>query len=207
MPGLIVIEEPRCKKCSKPIEDEEAEYCYDCNQKQFHYEAGYALWIYDEVAKKSIGHYKYSGRREYIDFYAEEFLKKFKDKLLQLNANVLVPVPLHISKQRQRGFNQAQLFAEKLSMELKVPVCSDIIIRKRKTTPQKELSNKERFLNLEQAFCIGKMDTWQSKEFEKVILVDDIYTTGSTIEACTKVLISAGVKKVYFVSLCIGRGI
>ncbi len=202
-----LIEEPRCKKCSKPIESEEKEYCHDCETKQHHYMKGYALWVYDVVLKKSIADFKFHGRREYGDFYIDELIKRYGAEIKRVAPDVLVPVPIHKSKLVQRGYNQADILARGIGEKLNITVLSHLLQRDRKTLPQKLLNDKERLKNLEKAFTYSNEE---SESFQgvirKVMLVDDIYTTGSTIEACTKVMLNNGIDEVYFLSICIGKG-
>ena len=192
----------RCMKCSKPIMDREEEYCYDCKSKNHSYISGKAVWIYDDTMRTSISRYKYQGRLEYASVYSEEIVKYYGE-WIKAHGDVLVPIPLHKKKRRIRGFNQAEILAEALGRELQMPVGSTWLCRRKDTLPQKELSDRERRKNLMKAFEINKVSF---SPVEKVILVDDIYTTGSTIEACAKILYDAGVREVYFVSLCIGKG-
>ena len=65
---LQLICEPRCKKCSKPVEDDQAEYCADCRRKDYHFEYGYALWLYDSTMKRSISKFKYGYKKEYAKY-------------------------------------------------------------------------------------------------------------------------------------------
>lgn len=203
---LQIIKEPRCKKCSKPIERQEVEYCFDCSTRQFHYRYGISLWVYDKTMRKSIADYKYKGKKEFADFYTEELLKYYRENILKIMPDALIPVPLHKSKQLKRGFNQAELLARGIGKELHIPVITSVLYRNKKTLPQKELSNKERLKNLQQAFQIDLKELHKNEMPRRVILVDDIYTTGSTIEACCTALRNAGVEEVYFISLCIGKG-
>lgn len=204
---LKPIEEPRCKKCSKPMESDEIEYCLDCYRKQHKYIKGYALWIYDAHMKKSISEFKFYGRREYSDFYVFEIINKFGADIRNLNADVLVPIPIHKSKQIQRGYNQADILAKGIGKELGIPVLSYLLQRDKKTLPQKQLNDKERLKNLEKAFTFSEEERKKyPKDINRVILIDDIYTTGSTIEACTNKLLQSGIKEVYFISVCIGKG-
>ena len=114
----------------------------------------------------------------------------------------IVPVPIHSSRRRARGFNQAEVLAEILGDKLKIPVEPQMLTREKKTRPQKELSAAERLKNLSGAFAAGK----ECGRIKRVLLVDDIYTTGSTIEACARVLQSAGVETVYFAVICMTGG-
>ncbi|MDO5519582.1 MAG: ComF family protein [bacterium] len=196
---------PYCMKCGKPIESECKEYCYDCENKNFHYEYGYGMWIYDENLRRSIVGFKYKNRREYADFYIQQLVLHYREKINRMQVDVIAPVPVHRRRYRQRGYNQAAILAEGLGKELEYAVEDQLLVRSKYTAPQKTLNDKERFLNLEKAFKVNKK---RISEYvgKRVLLVDDIYTTGSTIEACTNVLLQAGVSKVYFISLCIGKG-
>ncbi len=204
---LRIIEEPRCKKCSKPVEFEEQEYCNDCRRKAFHYVRGFSVWVYDSVMKQSISDYKYRNKKENAGFYLEELIRHYGEILRKLAPDALVPVPIHKSKYKVRGYNQADILARGLGKQLCIPVLSELLIRGRKTLPQKQLDDKGRWENLKDAFQINqrKADSY-GKPLNRIVLVDDIYTTGSTVEACTGILLEHGVQEVYFVTLCIGRG-
>ena len=103
---------------------------------------------------------------------------------------------------KQRGYNQAGLIACSLSKKLHIPVDENYIIRVKKTTPMKELNNIERVKNLQNAFQIY----YNGIRYNKVLIVDDIYTTGATIDACAKCLKEYGTDNVYAITLCIGNG-
>lgn len=199
---LSFVRQPCCKKCGKEVLSDAVEYCYDCSRHPKTFEYGIALLNYNETAKTSMARIKYRNKREYLDFYSEAIAKRMGKKLKRIRADVLVPVPVHLTRKRERGFNQAEVLAEKLGKRLNLPVLNGYLIRDRNTAPQKQLNPKERLKNLEQAFTARPFpDMVQS-----VILVDDIYTTGSTAEACSRVLKRAGVKQIYVLSICIGQG-
>lgn len=199
------IKGPRCFRCGKPVE-EETEYCYDCSREEFHYIRGFSLWLYEGAAKKSVAAFKYKGRQEYAAFYGEELKKTYGEVLKRLRFDRIIPVPVHREKKRLRGYNQAELIARELSGILQVPMEEKALIRIRSTKPQKGLSPREREKNLRKAFRFDP-ERCRGGRPGRVLLVDDIYTTGSTIEACTISLLAAGVKEVYFITLCIGRDI
>lgn len=203
---LKKISEPKCKCCGKSIETMEKEYCFDCDRKEFYFEMGFSLWDYSTKMKKSIAMFKYHNRQEYADFYGEEFVKEFGERIIELEPDVLVPVPIHWTRYIQRGYNQAELIAKKIGDALNIPVVDDILVRTKKTTAQKNLDNKERSRNMEGAFAIGKQWKNQCSALKKVVIIDDIYTTGSTINTCAKLLREKGVAEVYFGVLCIGKG-
>lgn len=201
---LTFLQQPRCMRCGKPVETKEQEYCFDCSSKTFHYRRGYPCIKYDKKMSKSISAFKYKNKREYADFYVDEILKAYEDEFRRMRFDALLPIPIHTSKYRERGFNQAELIAVGISKRIDVEVNPNLLVRIRKTLPQKELNDRERLKNLEQAF---QLDETQSIElYHKVLLVDDIYTTGSTIEACARLLVDAGIEDVYYTSICIGQG-
>lgn len=205
--NLKPIKEPKCKKCSKPIESAEKEYCHDCEIKAHHYIKGYAMWVYDAAMKKSMAEFKFHGRREYGDFYVDEIISHYGEEIKQIAPDILVPIPIHKHKQLQRGYNQADILAGRIGEKLGIPVLSSLLIRDKNTLPQKQLNDKERLRNLEKAFSYSKVESEKYRNIiRRVILIDDIYTTGSTIEACTNILLQNGVEEVYFVSVCIGKG-
>ncbi len=204
---LKLIAPPKCKKCGKHVDFEEQEYCFDCVKKQHKYSYGISLWEYDSLMRKSISDFKYKSRKEYADFYIEEFVKNYINEIIIMAPDVLVPIPIHKSKLLDRGYNQAEILCQGLSSKLGIPTIPNLLKRDKKTLPQKQLNDKERFKNLQKAFSFNNkvMDRY-NKPIDKVLLVDDIYTTGSTIEACTRILLSNGISNVYFASICVGKG-
>lgn len=201
---LNYIHEPRCYRCGKPVFSEEQEYCSDCAGRAVHYIRGYSLWLYEGAAKKSVTAFKYKGRQEYVAFYAEELLRVYGKWMESLCLDALIPVPVYKERKRLRGYNQAELLAKELGRRLNLPVESRVLVRNRPTKPQNGLSQRERQKNLEKAFdCYPEYS--KRGRLKKVLLVDDIYTTGSTMEACAKSLSKAGVKEIYFVTLCTGK--
>lgn len=198
---LHYIKEPKCKKCGKEIEKSEEEYCGDCKRFYHAYDRGAAVFAYDEVMRRSIAMFKYHNRREYAKFYAREMYRCQKRFLQSCAPEVILPVPVHKMKKRQRGFNQAELVAKELGKLIGVPVDTEYLIRKEKTAPQKELTRLQRKKNLKNAFAIGKT----GKIYERVLLVDDIYTTGATIDAISEILRKNQSKIIFFLAICVGR--
>lgn len=195
------IKEPRCKKCGKELEKMEAEYCRDCLRFPHSYDRGIAVFAYDEVMRRSISMFKYHNRREYAKFYAEEMMRAGNGYLKRWNPEVILPVPIHRQKKRKRGFNQAELVAKELGRLTSIPVDTGFLVRTEKTTPQKELTKKQRKENLKKAFAISQ----NTKKYERVLLVDDIYTTGATMDAISELLRDNHTKNIFFLSICVGR--
>lgn len=202
---LPYISEPYCSRCGKPVETEEQEYCRDCEERGQEEIEGRAVFVYDDNMKSSIAAFKYGGRKEYRHFYGREIKLRLENWLLEKSPDVLIPVPVHRARERDRGYNQAALIAEVLGKEMRIPVNSNLLVRRKKTAPQKELGAKEREQNLKQAFWIEDTAKLLCRRIKCAILIDDIYTTGSTVRACAAVLKQAGVKEVGFISVCIGK--
>lgn len=196
------LEEPLCRKCGKKLEKIEAEYCYDCSHKIHWYEEGIALFEYRTV-RESLWRFKYAGRQEYAQYYAMAAAERFGDKIRSWQAQALVPIPIHRKREQKRGYNQAGLFAKELSKRLAIPLLDNFMIRCKNTAPQKNLDDRERQNNLKRAFKIYENDV----KLDTLIIIDDIYTTGSTIDAAASVCKASGVKRVYFVALAIGEGL
>lgn len=183
------------------------EYCPDCMRHPRSFDGGAALFHYNEAARQSMAAIKYKNRREYLDFYSQAMVSRYGKWLSHIQPDVLVPVPVHPARRRKRGFNQAEELAERISLLTGIPVRADLLIRIRKTLPQKELNPAERLNNLRLAFAVSDFYKAHPEQIpRRVVLADDIYTTGSTMEACTRVLKAAGVKQVYIMSICIGKG-
>lgn len=195
------IKEPRCRKCGKQMQDENVIFCKDCEKRKHYYEHGFALYDYQSM-KNSIYRFKYSKRSEYAEFYAKDMVENLAEEIKRIGADALVPVPLHQSRKTRRGYNQAEVLAKELSKLTGIPCCNKLVKRVRKTIPQKELNVQERQNNLKKAFLIHS----DVVKLNKTIVVDDIYTTGSTIDAVAKELRQHGVGKVYYLTLCIGEG-
>ena len=196
------IREPRCKRCGKQLYDDAKVFCKDCMNREHVFDYGYALYDYQSM-RKSIYRFKYHGRCEYARFYAEDLFEKLKEEIRLMDADSIVPVPIHASKLRDRGYNQAELIALEFSKLTAIPMYPNLVKRVKKTVPQKELDLLERQNNLKKAFNISS----DVVKLNKTILVDDIYTTGSTLDAVALELKRHGVGTVYFIALCIGEGI
>ena len=188
-------------KCGKPVDDDE-EYCFDCTRCTHEYDEGRAALVYDEITSKSIYRFKYNNKREYAKVYGRIIDEQLRDKIRSWNVDALIPVPIHKSKLKKRGYNQAELIADEMSKRLGIPVCTSLIERSAATSVQKELSAAARQNNLKKAFNVRGNDV----KYNAVLIVDDIYTTGATVDAMARCLKGVGIRNVYFVSLCIGRG-
>lgn len=184
------------------MEEERREYCYDCGRVRHAYAQGKSVWSYRGEMKQSIYRFKDGGRKEYAVFYANESARLYGDWIKRKGVQAILPIPIHKNRKKKRGFNQAQVYALELGKLLKIPVDTETLIRTVDTIPQKKLDDRQRKNNLKKALKIGT----DSVQWKKVLLVDDIYTTGSTVDAAASVLKEAGVEEIYVLSIAIGKG-
>ena len=175
----------------------------DCRGREHMFDRARTLYEYGTAAP-SLYRFKYKGRQEYADFYGEEMGKYLGEFIRRVSPDVLVPVPLHRKKLKSRGYNQAACLARALGKSLNLPVDEKLVKRIRNTAPMKRLNPTERQNNLKKAFNIGRNDV---KLYDRIILVDDIYTTGTTLDEISALLKSYGVSEVYCVTLACGAGL
>ena len=197
---LLYIKEPFCMKCGKQLLTQH-EYCEDCQKKKHAYIQGRSLFQYASVAD-SMFRFKNRGRREYADFFAYEMYKYHGQWLYMLRPDALVPVPVHKNRMRARGYNQAACLAAGLSVHTGIPVLENWLVRETDTLPLKDLGAHERQNNLKKAFKIVRNDV----KLNTIVIIDDIYTTGSTIDAIAQIIRQYMDCRVYFLTVAVGRG-
>lgn len=207
-PGCVTklspVKQPACRKCGQEVFAEGIQYCYDCSRHRHTFESGAALLNYTGPARTSMAAIKYKNRREYLDFYAAAMDVRFRHLAVSWKPDALIPVPVHPSRKRRRGFNQAEELALRLSRRWGISTDTGLLARSKKTAPQRDLNPAERLANLQKAFAIHP--SRQDGPIPRtVILIDDIYTTGSTVEACSRILRTAGVETIHFLVICIGK--
>lgn len=190
-----------CLKCGKPLKDEGRAKCDDCLMKNHQFDTCRSAFIYDEAMRKCIYRFKYHKRSEYAKYLGQRMADELKDYIKSCNADAIIPVPMYRKKERKRGYNQAYLLAKELGKVCGIPIRNDIVIRNRNTKIMRSLGAAMRENNLKRAFKI----VGDSVKLTNVILVDDIYTTGSTADAVAGVLKAAGVRRVFVTSLSTGN--
>ncbi len=198
---LRFIREPYCLKCGKALTDE-SEYCRDCMNRKHYFIKGVSVFEYGSISD-SLFRFKNRGRAEYSKFYARAMVERHKEFIRAVSPDALIPVPIHRSKLLKRGYDQSLILCKEISDLTKIPVNDQLIVRSKKTVPLKELGLKERQNNLKGAFKIGTDDV----KLKTIMIVDDIYTTGSTIDEISRTLLAGFSCEIYFITLTVGRGI
>lgn len=199
----VPVGEYTCCKCGKPVEPEE-EYCADCREKRHLFFKGAAAYTYRSVSG-ALYRFKYEGRREYAQYFGiamAEALERFTGEAgAQHTPDLLVPVPCPAGRLRERGYNQAALLARELSKRSGIPTAEGFLERSRDTAAMRNMSALERQNNLKKAFHVYG----NGVRLKSIMLIDDIFTTGATVDACAGPLLEAGAKEVSFLTLAIGE--
>lgn len=179
-----------CVTCARPFEGAEKDHlCGDCLEKPAPFERLLALGIYRGGLHDLIGRLKYQGEERIALYFGDWLAEKIQKEANPID--LIIPVPLHPKRLRQRGFNQSARLAQRLAKRLKLDWDPLLVKRVRETPSQTGLSAEERGRNLKNAFAVGDEG---KLEGERVLLVDDVYTTGATLRSCAKLLKSNGVE-------------
>ncbi len=191
---MIKLEQPLCHICSKPLA-EAIGVCRECVQMPKEFERAIAVYSYEGTIKQTISDFKYHGKSYLYKIFSWQMVELLKKENLT-DFDQIVPVPLHSYKEVKRGYNQSKLLARDISSNLGMPMV-ELVKRTKKTKPQNKLATYERWHNM-----TGAIDIKKSKKVgKKILLVDDIYTTGATMNACAKVLKREGASIVIGISI------
>lgn len=190
-----------CEKCGKEEVIGNTRLCNDCNYNVHNYDQGMALFTYTREGKRIIQEIKYEGNKKLAKWLGIKLGNKLKDMGWQ-DIDLILPIPLHPNRLKERGFNQSQEIAKGMIIPTDITLINDLLIRIKDTPHQTDLSKIERQRNIKDAFRILDDTAIQDKT---ILLVDDVYTTGSTMNACAEVLRNAGAKKIYFAVAATGR--
>ncbi len=190
------ISAPFCAKCSEPFTGAITETfsCANCAHRSLYFESAVAAYRSRGIVRKLVHEFKY-GKQRHLRYPVARWLVETMDdpRLRGRRFDILVPVPLHPARERERGFNQATLLAELLSVAASIPLYS-LMERIRYTTTQTAYDRAKRMENLHDAFRLRKNANVRQL---RVLLIDDVLTTGSTLSECARVLKAAGAISVH----------
>lgn len=193
---IIPVSEPTCKRCGRPLSY--PGFCRECSLRDRYFVRAWSAAIYRGALRKCLHRFKYDHGSYLAPFLAALIAKR----LLQVDGlptdPLIVPVPLDPKRLRDRGFNQAEILANEVAGLYGWQLGKKVLRRKRTTLPQAGLNAKERWANVSGAFVaevglVGK----------EILLIDDIYTTGATVEAASQALIEAGADAVYVATVAV----
>ena len=194
--NLRVTKKPYCFKCGAVLEtisQIRKTGCNKCYRKKFFFDQVISAFQYKGIVKQCIHLFKYNRKIRLRDLFSEPMRDFLLDNFSANRFDIVTAVPLHKSKLRKRGFNQSQLIAENISTNLQIDSSFDNLVRTKKTVPQFKLKAGTRKKNLENVFFCKKPDIFKDKN---ILLIDDILTTGSTLNECSRTLKQAGAKSI-----------
>lgn len=192
---------PVCPRCGRPFESRLAlahspgHLCRSCRERPPKFDRALSPYRYEGVLEQAIHLYKYR-RRPALAGPLADLALVWADRLPP--ADLVMPVPLHPSRLREREFNQALLLADRIARGLGLPLAFEYLMRVRATRPQTELDRTERARNVRRAFAVPETAGLKGR---RVLLVDDVLTTGATVNECARALRRAGVEAVSVLTL------
>ena len=198
----------RCMCCSEILrEDAVLSLCDEClktlpkcgkgfyrTPKLPYIDGLFAAFYYENGIDRAVQTMKFNGQPRLAEAFAYLLLEEYLKAPALPRIDLIMPVPMHKSKKRQRGFNQAELLARKISGFLDIPLDTDTLVKTRGTKPQSSLTRPERLQNLVNAFEVRNIRNIRNKN---ILLVDDVITTGTTINTCGKILYENGAARIY----------
>lgn len=188
MSKFDVIDVPTCRKCGLPKEN-----C-ECNRFYYRFKGLVSPFFYEDVAKKAMWGFKFRGyvvAGEFFAKYMHQFIQKRYDNV---DFDIIVEVPMKTLARLERGYNQSEVLAKHLSKLLNVKHYKRAFKKIRSAKTQHDLNLEQRYINIRGAFKLKNKDAFKDKT---VLLVDDIKTTGATLDECARLLLIAGAKEVY----------
>ncbi|HNR69980.1 MAG TPA: ComF family protein [Verrucomicrobiota bacterium] len=189
------IEPPFCDRCGRPFEGDLTTRfeCASCREMEWHFHSARSAVATRAPVLEIIRRYKYNRALWFEPFLAGLLIRAAGPVLSGQAPDLIIPVPLHFTKKREREFNQAESLAERLGAAAQIPVNKRLLRRVLPTRSQTRLSRQERLVNMRGAFAV---QAGAKLNGERVVLVDDVFTTGATTNACARALITAGAGEV-----------
>ncbi len=193
--------EKTCTRCGKSVQEEEL--CADCSSEYRWFDKGISCVQYGRMEKALIHRFKYKDGAYIGEKLASLMAERLEGESFSID--LLAAVPMHLKKERVRGYNQASVLAKELSLKTGLPYHNHLLIRNRSTTPMSSLSAEERRENVKNAFTMNEncCNIVQSKN---ILLIDDVFTTGNTVNECSRMLKENGAACVYVLTFASGVG-
>ncbi len=189
------IQPPFCERCGLPYDGQITGQfeCGNCQELDLHFRSARSAVLARDPVLDIIHRYKYQRALWFEPFLAGLLIAQAGPDLRKEQWDCIVPIPLHPTKERHREFNQAERLAERLRAATQIPVDTRLVRRVVATRTQTLLSRKERVANVRNAFALND---GRRLNRQRIILLDDVFTTGATASACAKVLLAAGASEV-----------
>lgn len=190
---LPFLSENVCIKCGRPIVNNDTDgVCFECKNTCRYFDGGASVFEFSGLIQGALYRLKFDGEMEIAQAVGKFMGDKYKK--MEWEVDAVIPVPLHHDRLHERGFNQSYLLSREIGRECSIDVADKALIRQRYTESQVPLSRFQRMSNVKGAFSVLDSSLIGGK---KILLVDDIMTTGSTLNECSSVLRKYGASSVY----------
>ena len=189
-----------CQRCSEKLGLSSPHLRTLADENSF-FKQAWHCYKYEGLIKELIRKFKYHNKLHLKNTLAALLYEFVKNYVQYKNTDIIIPVPMHISDERERGFNQSDILAKELSLRLGIEYTRKSIIKHRHTKKQIDLKKTERLKNITHAFTLGDAIALKNRD---IILIDDVFTTGSTTNECSKVLTEYGTRSVSVLTLAKG---
>lgn len=208
---LVFIGELNCSICGRNIDKEydlieskdnietRIMKCRECIKHPHFFTKSVSPLSYEESIKRAIYDFKYNGKNHLYKLFGRLMVESIVDNDLEY-VDMVVPIPLHRDREKRRGFNQATLLAKYISKDIDIELVTNNLIRSKKTKALNQLDRTERMKNISGVFDIKDESIFIQK---KILLVDDIYTTGTTVDECAKLLLDNGAGEIFVTTLAV----
>jgi ComF family protein len=204
--SFALIGEKICGRCGLPLDAFPVEptessqgaggelRCGPCRMDAYHFDRTRSVFRYEEAVVRAIVMLKFEEMEPLADWFAERLARRLSWDATYTGLDAVVPVPLHKTRHQERGFNQAEMLSKRLAKSLKLPHQGALLVRRQPRPNKHLLTERERWDAVRSAFATIAGSRIDKK---RVLLVDDVMTTGATLDACAKVLRDAGAAEVY----------
>ena len=197
------IEGLQCEGCGRPfaspvVSEAIEKLCFVCRRGSYHFERARSYGFYNDALSGAILLLKYESLTRLGAWFADRLVPIVRREYRSMDFDAVVPVPLHPSRQRERGYNQAELIARPLAKRLGIKMATYLLVRTRPRPPKSILTLKERWESVRGAY---ETRTGAKVDKLRILLVDDVFTTGATLDACAKALREAGAASVHGVTV------
>ena len=193
-----ISKENLCNKCSIKIKQYEITNKYIQIKKDMFFDEIKCILNYKSDIRKTIIQYKFNNRAYLYKTFSKIILKNKKTCGFLKKYDIIIPVPMHIKRKRKRGYNQTELIAKEIAKNIDIKLITNNLVKTKNIKSQSKLSKRQRKENVKNVFELKRKDDIKNKN---ILIFDDIYTTGSTVNECAKVLKNAGANKIGILTL------
>lgn len=202
---IIPIELPVCDRCGKPLVSSfnhlQHPLCRECRTMRRYFTIARAVGTYEGVLKKAIWLFKYEGKTGLQSTLGQMMVDRITHLDWINKIDIIIPIPLCKARLRERGYNQSDILSDFMSKKLNIPVSRNNLKRIKATIAQASLKRSQRIKNVYNAFCIQRPEKFSGK---RVLLIDDVFTTGATSNECSRILKKAGASDIFVLTLARG---